>query len=156
MALPTFPPSHPLGTINPVTFRAAAILLAAGAWDVAPLEISVAGFRWLTLFLTYTRGAAGGAVDFQAESSPNSADTVLEDWFTQTLYAPGVMAAGTDIVSRVQRELITYLATGAAAENFVFGPIEIGGAVERMRVRARESGDVANPGNIAIYGVLYT
>src|SRR3972149_10556555 len=60
---------------NPITFRASAALPAAGAWDAAPLEISCPMHGRMTLFLSYTRGAAGGAFDFQLQASPYSAAT---------------------------------------------------------------------------------
>ena len=40
---------------------------------------------------------------------------------------------------------------GAAAEDFVFGPIALDG-VERIRIRARESGVVGSPGTLQITG----
>jgi len=50
---------------NPFVFRAAAALAGAGAWDATPLIISCQSKSRLTLYLSYTRGAAGGAFDFQ-------------------------------------------------------------------------------------------
>jgi len=157
MALPAFSVAHPLGTTNPVTVRASAALAGAGAWDATPTEFSVAGYRWITLYISYTRGAAGGAVDFQIQTSPYSVDQVgVESWFEGTLLAPAVLAAGVDSQSRIQREYITYAATGAAIENPDYGPIEFGASVERMRIRCRESGVVGTPGTLHIVGVLFT
>lgn len=157
MAFPAFSVAHPPGTRNPVTVRAAAALAGAGAWDAAPTEFSVAGFRWITLYISYTRGAAGGAMDFQVESSPYSADVVgAESWFDQSEFAPAILAAGVDSASRIQRETVTYAATGAAIENFVYGPIEFGSSVERMRIPCRESGVVGTPGTAHLVGVLFT
>lgn len=149
MVLP-ITPAYPVIT-QPVTVRAAAILLAAGAWDAAPLEIAVPGFEKGTFFFSYTRGAAGGAFDYSIEVSPYSADQlIVQSWYQMSEYAPGILAAGVDTQSRVQREYITYQAIGAAIENFISGPIEISRNIERIRLNVRESGDVANPGTVHI------
>jgi len=157
MAFPAFSVAHPLGTTNPVTVRASAVLEAAGAWDPTPTEFSVAGYKYITLYLSYTRGAAEGAVDFQFESSPYSADIAgVEDWFNMTIYSAGAVAAAADTQSRIQIEYITYQATAAAIENFVYGPVEFGASVERMRIPCRESGVVATPGTAHLVAVLFT
>lgn len=140
---------------NPLLFRAAAALPAAGAWTT-PLEVAVPYKGELALYCTYTRGALGGACDIQPEYSPRSVDAAgVEDWFMQTEYSAAVLAAGVDSQSRLQREYFTYGSTAAGAENFVV-KIDIDATVERVRVRARESGVVATPGNLAIYGYAYS
>ena len=68
MALPILD-AHPRGWQNPVDLRASAVLLGAGAWDAAPTESFSSGAHNLTLSFTYTRGAAGGAFDWQLEVS---------------------------------------------------------------------------------------
>lgn len=141
---------------NPVTMRAAAALPAAGAWDAAPTEIACAGFNWVMFYLTYTRGAAGGSMDFQIHTSPYSADQpVVEDWFYQSIYAAGAVMVSVDTVSNVQRELVIYGSTGAGAETFNYGPLSLDGTVERIRIRCRERGITATPGNVHIVAVLY-
>ena len=40
--------SHPVGFVNPVVMRASAVLLDAGAWDVAPIETFCAGAEGVT------------------------------------------------------------------------------------------------------------
>lgn len=158
MALPVLD-AHPRGWQNPVNLRADAALAAAGAWDAAPTESFSSGAHNLTLSFTYTRGAAGGAFDWQLEVSiyavaarvPAGAD----EWITEAVYASGAVAAGVDTQSRVQREFETYQATGAAAESFPIGPIELNGTVERIRVTARESGNVGTPGDLQITGELF-
>lgn len=141
---------------NPVTFRARAALAGAGAWDAAPLEIACPQHTRMTLFIEYVRGAAGGAVDFQWFVSPYSANVAgVEDWFAQSEFAPAVLAVGVDSQSRIQREYVTYLSQGAATETFVFGPIELGAGVERIYIRARESGVVGSPGTCHIVGIIY-
>jgi hypothetical protein len=141
---------------NPVTVRAAAALPALGAWDAAPTEVACAGFDWVMLYFTYTQGAAGGAMDFQVHVSPYAADIAgVEDWFYQSIYAAGAVAAGADTTSNVQRELITYGSTAAGAETFVYGPVRLDGTIERVRVRCRESGVTANPGDCHVVAVFY-
>lgn len=151
--------THPTGWVNPVDLRASAALGAAGAWDAAPTESFCTNARHLTLGFTYTRGAAGGAFDFQIEVSlyavVGNAPTGAAEWITQSLYEAGAVAPGVDTTSEVQRELQTYTSQGAAAEDFVFGPLELLGTVERIRVRARESGVVGTPGDLQISGELY-
>jgi len=141
---------------NPVTVRTLAALPAAGAWDATPTEIACAGFRWVTLFLTYTRGAAGGAVDYQIQESAfaNDAAAPNEAWFAQSVYNAAVFAAGTDSTSGRQRELETYTATGAGAEPFKIGPVSLQGTMERIRIPCRESGDTDNPGTMEIIAVF--
>ena len=152
--------AHPVRWTNPVVLRASAALPAAGAFDAAPTASFSTGAESLTLSFTYTRGAAGGGFDWQIEVSLYSvaanAPTGAAEWVTEPLYAAGAVAEGADSQSRVQREYQTYGSQGAAAEDFIFGPIELGTAVERVRVRARESADgvVGSPGTLSIVGVL--
>ena len=156
--LPVFN-THPRGWVNPVNVRATAALAAAGAWDATPTEFFVSGAQNLTLGLTYTRGAAGGAFDFQIEVSlyavVGNAPTGAAEWITESLYSASAVAAGADTQSRVQREYQTYQATGAGAEDIVYGPIALNGTIERVRVRARESGVVGTPGTLQIAGELF-
>lgn len=152
--LPASP--HPTLT-NPQTLRAAAALPAAGAWDAAPTEIVIAINRTVTLWFAYTRGAAGGAFDFQIQTSPYGAVVAgVENWFDQSIYQPGAVGGGADVMSLIQREYIRYTATDANTEDFVYGPITLAGDIERFRVRAREAGDVDNPGTLHIVGTLFT
>jgi len=146
--------SHPVIT-QPVELRAWAALPAAGAWDLTPLELAVAGYRTMILYLAYERGDVNGAVDFQLQVSPYSADQGnSRDWYSQGLYVSGIVAAGSDVQSNIQREYITYESTGAGVELFVYGGIDIGIAVERLRIVCRESGIVADPGNLEIVGLF--
>ena len=73
---------------------------------------------------------------------------------TESIYAAGAVAAGADTQSLVQREYQTYTATGATAEDFIYGPLPLNGTIERVRVRARESGNVGAPGTLSIVGEL--
>lgn len=150
--------AHPRGYANPVNLRASAALPGAGAWDATPTESSSAFVENATLTFTYTRGAANGAFDWQLWTSIYSVAANVpagaEEWSSESVYAGGVLAAGVDTQSRVQREHQTYEATGAAAESFAYGPIALNGTIERIRVRARESGAVGTPGTLQITAEL--
>lgn len=138
-----------------ITLRAAAALAGAGAYDAAPLIESTQNCEWLSLFLAYTRGGVGGAFDYQVQVSPRLIDSAtLQNWFPISLYDAGALAAGADTQSRIQREYITYQATGAAIETFTFGAIRISRNVARVRIVCRESGAIATPGTLHIVGVL--
>ena len=151
--------THPRGWTNPVNARATAALGAASAWDATPTEFFVSGARSLTLAFTYTRGAAGGAFDYQIEVSiyavAGNAPAGAAEWITESIYAAGAVAGGADTQSRVQREYQTYASQGAAAEDAVYGPIALNGTIERVRVRARESGVVGPPGTLQVSGELF-
>ncbi len=137
------------------TARVNAILAAAGAWDTAPLALYTAGARECVLFISYIRGGAGGAVDFRLETSPFSVDRAggLPNWFQQGHYAVGILAVGADTQSRMQREYFTYQPTGAARESFV-RMIKFGKGDQRIRVTARESGNVGAPGTCEVVMLL--
>jgi len=156
--LPIFQ-GHPPGWENPVTARASAALPAAGAWDATPTEFFTSGAQHITLSLTYTRGAVNGAVDFQIETSiyavVGNVPAGASEWVTESIYAAGAVVAGADTTSLVQRELQSYTSQGAAAEDWVLGPIALNGTIERIRVRARESGVVGTPGTFSIVAELY-
>ena len=151
------PYAEPFPSItNPFTFRASAALAGAGAWDATPLIVACPQYARLVLYLSYTRGAAGGAFDFQLQVSPYSANAlVVQSWFNQSEYSAAVLAAGADSQSRLQQEYITYQSQAAAIENVVYGPVELGAGVERVMVRARESGVVGTPGTLHIVGIVY-
>lgn len=141
-------------------FRVSAALPAAGAWDAAPLELDVAGYDWLELFMTYTQGeqAGGGSFAFRIEVSyafqDASTETPANAWFRQSLYGAGAMVAGTEIRSNIQRENILYTAEGDTGESFVYGPIRIVGGVNRLRIPCAEVGFVGTPGTVEIIGIL--
>ena len=134
--------------------RADAALPAAGAWDATPTALVCPGFDEVTFNFTYTRGGAGGAFDFQIETSPYSitanVPTGASEWVTEAIYAAGAVAAGADTTSFVQRELQSYTSQGAAAEDFSYGPLKLGATVERIRIRCRESGAVGTPGDLQV------
>ena len=150
---------YPKGWANQQEVRASAALPGAGAWETTDPQLC-AYVRHLNLHFTYTRGGAAGAFDWQLEVSPYSVAALVpagaEEWLTESIYAAGAVAAGADTQSDVQREYQTYTATGAAAEDFVFGPIHFASNVERYRLRVRESGNLGNPGTLQIEGHLFT
>lgn len=152
--------SHPKGWANPINLRVSAALPAAGAWDAAPTESSSAGAHKLTVYFTYTEGGQdGGAFDWQLEVSGYSvvalAPAGANEWVTEAILAPSVVVAGADAQNTVQRDYQTYtVVTAGETEEFVFGPIELDGTVERIRIRARESGQVGTPGTLQITAVL--
>jgi hypothetical protein len=136
--------------------RVWAVLPAAGAYDAAPLVIPCAGFDWAMFYISYERGAAGGAVSMRIDVSPRSIDVALRNWFRASLYAAAVLAAGADAASGVQREGLTYGSTAAGTESFAYGPVQLAGVVERLRVACAESGVVGSPGNAEIVCVFGT
>lgn len=155
------PISQPHPIINSLAvMRPLAILLAAPAWDPTPPEFAVAGFDFATLYFTYTWDVLSigfGAFDVQIETSPYVVNQpVVQNWFAQALYAAGILAAGVDTQSRIQREYVTYRATAAGLgvpETFSRGLVRVVGA-ERIRIVARESGDLALPGTLEIIALL--
>lgn len=153
--LPIFE-GHPRGWVNPVIARASAALPAAGAWDAAPTEFFVSGAHYATIHFTYTRGAAGGAFDWQLETSiysvAGNVPAGAGAWANGTAYAVGAVATNADTQSLAQAEYVTYGSQAAAAETFVIGPIALNATIERMRIPARESSDgiVATPGTLQI------
>ncbi len=144
---------------NPIVFRASAALPAAGAWvsvGAAQPIVAVPQHATVTLYASYTRGAAGGAFDFRLVVSPYSATVAgVENWFVQSEYSAAVLAAGADSQSRLQREYLTYQSQAAAIENVVYGPVDLGAGVERMYVDCRESGVVGTPGTLHIVGIVF-
>ena len=147
------------GWYNPITVRASAALAAAGAWDATPTVCLSAYATHLMLSFTYTRGGNVGAMDWQLETTPFSIDALAPAgsaiWFTEPLFAGGLVALNADSQSHVQRNYTTYGAVTGNAEDFHFD-IDLHGDVERFRVRARESadGDTDNPGTLAIVAEL--
>ena len=150
---------YPRGYANPVTLRASAALPAAGAWDAAPTESYSTNGKVMSLHFTYTRGDDPGAFDWQLEVSHYSVAAIVpagaSEWVTMPLYSSGAVALGADSQSNVQLEYITYGATGAAAEDFVW-EVALNGTVERVRIRARESADgtIGTPGTLQITAVI--
>jgi hypothetical protein len=137
--------AHPISStyLDQQVVRVSAVLLGAGAYDATPLELCCPGFDFVTLFGTYTRAGAGGSVRMLLDFSAASTGAV---WYRKSLYGPAVVAAGADAASLEQRESLLYTSTAVGAELFMFGPIELDGTVERLRVACAEVGAVATPG----------
>lgn len=134
--------------------RVTLALAAAGAWDATPLEIAVAGAKSAAFHFTYTRGGVGGAFDFQAQLSPYSVVGLVpaggQEWPPESVINVGAVVAGADTTNLHQRDLGTYTSQGAAVESFTFGPIELDGTYERLRIPCRESGAVGTPGTLQV------
>lgn len=151
---------YPKAWENPVVMRASAALAAVGAWDATPTEQNIFGAQGMTLSFTYTRGAAGGAFDYQIELSPYAAaanaPAGANEWVTESIYGAGGVALGADTQSRDQREYQTYGSQGAAAEDFQI-EFDLKAPYERIRIRARESADgvVGTPGTLQITMVVW-
>ncbi|MCI0423903.1 MAG: hypothetical protein L0312_32615, partial [Acidobacteria bacterium] len=61
---------------------------------------------------------------------------------------------GTDVSSDVQQEEVEYGSGGAAAEFFIYGPVRIVGALDKLRVNAKETGVVGTPGTLEAIAVF--
>ena len=150
------PPTVPISSTyyNIQTARVSAILVAAGAWDVTPLELPCPYFDFVSLSFTYTRGGAAGAFDWQLWTSLYSVVGLVlagaQEWQAPPVYASGAVVAGVDTQSLTQNEYETYTPVDAAVHSFIYGPVPLRGTIERIRVRARESGNVGAPGTLAI------
>jgi hypothetical protein len=139
--------ANPYG-LNPYQIaRASAALPAAGAYDATPTELVCAGFDFVTLYIVYTRGGAGGDMQFKIEVSPASGG---DEWHQLTAYAKATVTSGSDLTSNAQREEVEYGSTGSGAEKFAYGPIPLNGTVERIRIPCQESGAVGTPGTCQI------
>jgi hypothetical protein len=149
--------TYPRGFVNPVTFRASLILTAA--FNAAPTIVPVAFARGMTLQLTYTRGAVGGAADLQFQSSiyAVAADVPAGagEWAIATLYDSGLLVPGAPVGSNIQGEYITYQEEGTGAAETRTYVIKFASPIERLRVHARESGVPGTPGLLALYAEVY-
>ncbi len=132
--------------------RASAVLAAAGAWDTDPEEVITPGCSHVTVLCRYVRGGAAGAFDIRIEVSEYSTDAGtlgVGIWHDVSIEQLGAFAAGADVASDLQRSgHITYTATGAAAESVAY-ELQLSG-IERIRIGARESGNVGAPGTLEI------
>lgn len=133
--------------LNQQVARAWAALPAAGAWDATPTEIQCSDFGYVTLYMSYQRGAVGGAVDLRVEVSPDVTGAV---WHRLSVTAVGAVAAGVDVTSLVQAGDFSFTPTGANREYITYGPIDLQGTAERITVAAQETGVVGNPGSCEI------
>lgn len=139
--------------------RVSAALAAAGAFDAAPLELYVNGAQNAMLALTYTRGGAAGAFDMQIEISIYSVvgnvPAGAQEWVDGTAYAVGAVAAGANTTSLLQAERVRFTPLTANVEGTIFGPLELDGLIERIRIGCAESGNVGAPGTLQITLLAY-
>ena len=104
------------------------------------------GFDFLTIFIHYERGAAGGAVEMQLQVR----DSLHLGTYQQSAFGVGAVAAGADTASNIQRQDGTYGAVAAGAEGTVWGPIEIRGNIEDWRIGYVETGVPGTPGDLGL------
>ena len=139
---------HPISTtyLDVQTAKVSAVLPAGGAWDV-PLELACPGFSTMILFMKYTRNGPGGSFNLKVEVSRASTGAV---WHQIALYEKlSPLVAGADSESRIQREYLTYVATGANPE-LIEQAVNLFGGIERVRVTCAELGAQATPGTLEV------
>ena len=138
-----------------VVARVYAALPAASAWDTDPLvEFPVAEFAYAMFYVTYERAVAGGIIDVQVQLSPYATDALAPAatrvWFDPVEIDIPVGAVGTPYTDLTQTAFWQF-DSEAARDIFYIGPLDLSHyGAERMRVRARESGDDQNPGTAEI------
>lgn len=124
----------------------AGILRAAGAWDIAAdaLDQLVSDFAEATFFVEYTQGDAAGAVEVLFEGSPVSSG---DDWFPleEVIDTGAVATDGETRIFPVRVAALKLVGTQRAPKHNVSL-----GAVERVRVRARETGATGTPGSLRV------
>ena len=134
--------------VSSSTLRASAALAAAGAYDV-PIEIPTGLRDVLTLLVTYTRAAVGGAYQMRIETALTVSGT--DYWSRSAIYNAGVFAAGSDTVNEIQRNAdYQYVSTSAVAEPILLTFRDLS-RVDKFRVSFREVGIIASPGTLAAY-----
>ncbi len=100
-------------------FRPSAVLTAAGVYDAAPNEIPTLGYKTLTIWWSYTRGAAGGSFAFYMQQAQVIAGTNV--WGRMVEIRPGVITPGADVRDDAQLGAWeNYGSTAAAAEVSMF------------------------------------
>ena len=148
---------HPDGWTNPVTVGTWAPLTGA---FVNGNTIVTAGAGSIVFQITYTPGGAGQELNFYVETSiysiAGNVPAGAGEWARESIYQPGAVVTGVDTESLMQREFESYTATGAAAETFVYGPVELGHVIERLRMAALEAGDPQEFGSLIVVAELYT
>lgn len=126
--------------------RTSATLPAGAVYDTSPISIPVNQYKTITFHISYTRGAAGGAVTYKVEWS-NDISVTSPQWFQMTEVQAPAIAAGSDVVDVTQRAEIRYQATGATVERFTSPTLAVSGKF--VRIVMRESGVAGNPGTAA-------
>lgn len=136
--------------------RTRAILLAASAWDVAPLEINTQEYVRLTIYGDYARGGAAGACDIYVQWSPHQDANVPAgdlEWYPVMALEANAITPGTAQVTELQEAYFRFQPTGANQQGLAFD-LAIPSASERVRVFCREIGNAGAPGTLAVYGLL--
>lgn len=145
-----------IGAVPFQVARTSAVLPAAGAYDTSPTELMCAGFESAVFYFSYTRGDALGSFAFKIEVSPHASDSATYDnWFQLALYEADSIVAGTDEQALIQREEILYTPTSANEERFVYGSVNLGGGIQRVRVSAKEVGTVGKPGTLEVLSTFW-
>lgn len=127
-----------------VVARVSAALPAAGAFDAAPTEFSVAGFSYMSIYLTYTEGAGGGSVGTVVEFSDVSSGG---NWYRESLQDQDpAVAGGANTVVPIQAIVRVFDPLTANAERIKIGLIPIERNAERARIPASEIGVAGTPG----------
>lgn len=132
--------------------RADAVLPTV-AYDAAPTELTCSGYDTAVFFITYTpdAGAATMAMRWIIEVSPYAVDqAVTEDWFLLSHEDAGDHTGAGDHWYDVETNSWVLTPADTNAVSFMQGPIELNGAIERIRIRCIEEGDAANPGNAQV------
>jgi len=142
----------------PAQVVARAFAALGSSWDASPVEIPVAGFAQAMLYITYARGEAGGIVDVQVQFSPYALDAEASDatrvWFDMAEAEVPVGAGGTPYTLLTQTAF-WQLDSEEAVDNFYLGPVPFARyGAERLRVRAREAGEVQEDGSCEIVAYL--
>ena len=121
--------SRPLGAdqiveIAPVQYdiqaeeaRADAALTAGNVFDAAATEIPVAGYKFLRIWVTYTRAAAGGGVIVRVESAVTVAGA--DTWGRDAIRWLAGFVPNADFTTQVQRDQFQYGSIAAGAETFI-------------------------------------
>lgn len=128
------------------TARATATLTTS---YVASDAIFCRDFDYYTLLIDYLRASVGGGVQWKVEFSLDGTT-----WYQSAIYDGGTVAVNNDTESAVQREEFVYGSTGAAAERFPYGPIELNQFATYMRVSVVEAGEQVDPGDCGVNVVL--
>lgn len=124
------------------TLRASAALPASGAYDTTAnmTAMSVLESDWVELYITYTRGAAGGACQFKVLSSPDGGTT----YFERTVEDGSSLSSGAmDVFTAVHKLPV---AAGASAELRTYiVPVD---TATHVKVIFAEYGNTGTPGTV--------
>ena len=103
------------------------------------------GFDFLTLFLSYQRGAVGGIVEWQVEVR----DPPYLGTYQTSILGPGAVAVGADTLNTQQRETYQHGAIAAATEGWI-QEFTLNKGIYSWRLGYREIGVPLTPGSFGI------